>query len=396
MVIKITVCISCISMVEFYMSIPKKYKLSKYYSCMCHFGSFWCVLDFLVKQNCDNIMLFVRKWQKLFLPYWYVLFTYFFNPSSSFQLRVVFIVWWSIYFVSSHVDQDFHSTQRNCAPEHKTTQKPPIPMKPSPKTRNAKSVVIASTSQQGMGEKRGRSQSATGQACTVPFTAVLGTIPSFQSSQDSSSSESTSLSDMTPQMKEYENADTLERRESIDQYSTARGDMQPPTSAASTPTNPKRTNPIITPFDPNERHKLKKASAKKSPAPKPRAESVPPELSPKQPTPGSTSMQNVHSDMYSTAFALQTLGDGGTWPKKYLNTVRTMWDDQLHQPANAGKSQGLAPGNQSAPGCQDNSSQEVQGHTKSDQGQYLDTCLHLSPPVCFPWIVSFQYLNRLC
>ncbi|XP_052771143.1 rho GTPase-activating protein 44-like isoform X3 [Mya arenaria] len=253
-------------------------------------------------------------------------------------------------------DQDFQSVQRNCAPEHQASTKPPVPMRPNPSSREVKSVAIPMTSQLVKTPHRLRSQSATGQVCTAAFSAVLGPVSGQQYSQDSSSSDSTSLSESSPQMKDYENADTLERRGSADQYATARGDLgmssETPNSATATPTN-KRSNPVITPFNPNERYKYKKASTKKSPAPAPRAESVPKELPPKQPPPGSTSLQNVHSEMYSTAFALQSLDDGGNWPS-YLNTVRTMWDDKLQTNGNGGKGDSLT--------CK-----EGQGHSRSDQ-----------------------------
>jgi len=38
--------------------------------------------------------------------------------------------------------------------------------------------------------------------------------------------------------------------------------------------------------------------------------------------------RGMHSDVYDTVFALQSLGDG--WPE-YLNRVRTLWDTHMHQ-----------------------------------------------------------------
>ncbi|WAQ95858.1 RHG44-like protein [Mya arenaria] len=267
-------------------------------------------------------------------------------------------------------DQDFQSVQRNCAPEHQASTKPPVPMRPNPSSREVKSVAIPMTSQLVKTPHRLRSQSATGQVCTAAFSAVLGPVSGQQYSQDSSSSDSTSLSESSPQMKDYENADTLERRGSADQYATARGDLgmssETPNSATATPTN-KRSNPVITPFNPNERYKYKKASTKKSPAPAPRAESVPKELPPKQPPPGSTSLQNVHSEMYSTAFALQSLDDGGNWPS-YLNTVRTMWDDKLQTNGNGGKGDSLT--------CKEDINFQYSGESSSNLNMSSDSAEH--------------------
>ncbi|XP_052771167.1 rho GTPase-activating protein 44-like isoform X7 [Mya arenaria] len=116
-------------------------------------------------------------------------------------------------------DQDFQSVQRNCAPEHQASTKPPVPMRPNPSSREVKSVAIPMTSQLVKTPHRLRSQSATGQVCTAAFSAVLGPVSGQQYSQDSSSSDSTSLSESSPQMKDYENADTLERRDINFQYS---------------------------------------------------------------------------------------------------------------------------------------------------------------------------------
>lgn len=170
-------------------------------------------------------------------------------------------------------------------------------------------------------------------------------------SQDSvsSSSESTSLSDVSTHMKEYENADTLERRDSTDHYLTARGDLNESSTDSDSRFTNKRTNPIIT-FDPNER--LKNKPSVKRRAPKPRLDIKPVQRDGvTQPSGG----QNVHSDMYSTAFALQSLGDGGT---KYLNTVRSMWDDQLHKTGNTDL--GIVGNNTS--------------QARSNQGQYVVSC----------------------
>lgn len=166
-------------------------------------------------------------------------------------------------------------------------------------------------------------------------------------------------------MKEYEDADTLERRDSVDHYLTARGEVMQTSScqfSESTPsTDTKRTNPPIITFNPNERLKYRKPSTKKTPAPKPKAGSVPPpSLVEKEAVlPASPSVQNVHSDMYSTVFALQSLGDGGTWPS-YLSHVRTLWDDKLHQMGtNELEFAEIASGRVHG-----------QGHARSDQGQY--------------------------
>lgn len=180
-------------------------------------------------------------------------------------------------------------------------------------------------------------------------------IPGRKTSEESvsSSSESTSVSEASVHNKEYENADTLERRDSVDQYLTARGDLSQTTafqSPSSSVTN-KRTNPIIT-FDPNDRHKHKPSIKRQ--APKPKIDAKPAHLQPT--SPASPAGHNIHSDMYSTAFALQSLGDGGTWPK-YLNTVRSIWDDQLHS---TGNSDMCIMGNISG-----------NGQARSNQGQYV-------------------------
>ncbi|XP_060581324.1 rho GTPase-activating protein 44-like isoform X2 [Ruditapes philippinarum] len=224
---------------------------------------------------------------------------------------------------------DFQATQRDQAPARKrrqsdgliqkqgsavtkappmTTSKPPPITSPKPSISQSVAIVQPSTS--GTQSK------------------LKDLVPGRKTSEESvsSSSESTSVSEASVHNKEYENADTLERRDSVDHYLTARGDLSQSNafqSPSSSVTN-KRTNPIIT-FDPNER--LKHKPSIKRQAPKPRIDAKPAHLQPTSPS--SPSGHNVHSDMYSTAFALQSLGDGGTWPK-YLNTVRSIWDDQLH------------------------------------------------------------------
>lgn len=248
--------------------------------------------------------------------------------------------------------QDFQATQRDCAPDRKrrpsgvfmpkpgngivATKAPVLMTAPKPVGSQSTTVIQASTS----GTQFRTSGLVTGQ----------------KTSQDSvsSSSESTSLSDASVQNKEYENADTLERRDSVDQYLTARGDLNQCStfqSPSSTVTNKRSTNPIIT-FDPNER--LRHKTSIKRPAPKPKIEMKPSHL--RLSNPASPAGQNVHADMYSTAFALQSLGDGGTWPK-YLNTVRSLWDDQLHI---SGNSDLCIVENKSG-----------KGQERSNQGQYL-------------------------
>lgn len=226
----------------------------------------------------------------------------------------------------------------------------------------------STSTKQGMMVKRSRSQSAVGQACAATFSSSLMPLSSKQSSQESisSSSESTSISEVSAHMKEYEDADTLERRDSVDQYLTARGDLSQSISVhvseSSSSTQVKSIKPVIT-FNPEERHKYRKASSKKSPAPKPKAGSVPPQsLSEREIVlPSSPSVQNVHSDMYSTVFALQSLGDGGTWPS-YLNRVRNIWDDKL-QKTSAGEGTPVS-------GTAEYSHGRIEGHARSDLGQY--------------------------
>lgn len=173
----------------------------------------------------------------------------------------------------------------------------------------------------------------------------------------SSSSESTSLSDISVPTKEYENAATLERRGSVDQYLTARGDLSHTATfpKRSTSDTSKRTNPIIT-FDPKERLKQRSSTKKPAPIPKPRTVSKPSNV--QQSSPETPGRQNVHAEMYSTAFALQALDESGTWPK-YLNTVRSIWDDQLHI---TGNSDLCIVGNNSG-----------KGQARSNEGQYSGT-----------------------
>ncbi|KAL4240846.1 Rho GTPase-activating protein 17 [Mactra antiquata] len=209
--------------------------------------------------------------------------------------------------------QDFHATLRDNAPEHRRRKSSAFLHKPGHLDNNTKASVAVVTAQQ----QQLPSSSQSSRRSKGTFS------PKVSQDSVSSSSESTSLSDASTHMKDYENADTLERRDSTDHYLTARGDLNESSTESDTRMTNKRTNPIIT-FDPNERHKNKPSVKRR--APKPSLE-----IKPVQQSGGSPQLSaghNVHSDMYSTAFALQSLGDGGTWPK-YLNTVRSMWDDQL-------------------------------------------------------------------
>lgn len=206
---------------------------------------------------------------------------------------------------------------------------------------------MGSTTAKPAPPQRSRSQSEIGLACT-------GTVTNMPSIPDSSSSETISLSEESHDLKAYEGASTLERKDSVDRFSTASGDLSLDSPNCHNATVIKPPKPVITPFNPDAHKKYRTASTKKSPAPKPRAESVPNDLPSKQPAATSAlSMQNVHSEMYSTAFALQSLGNGGNckWPE-YLSTVRNMWDDKLHE----------SPSNSNSGG---------QGRARSDQGQYM-------------------------
>ena len=286
-------------------------------------------------------------------------------------------------------------------------------------------VIASSTSQHGNVIQRGRSQSATGQACSAAFNAVLPTLASRQSSQDSasSSSDSMSVSDISLQMKEYEDADTLERRDSGDQYLTARGDLSQSFmmqfSASGTPTIQKRSNPVIT-FDPNDRHKFKNSSKMKSPvpSPKPKAGSVPPpDLAEKVPVLSSSpSVQNVHSDMYNTAFALQSLGDEGTWPA-YLTQVRSMWDDKLGKVGSPslnpmstsdyggasfqshgqspGQTHGYKLGQPQSPGHLVVGHLHGHGRSRSAQGQYQCLSLVMFLPTPETWFAVNVFISTL-
>ncbi|XP_053393119.1 rho GTPase-activating protein 17-like isoform X2 [Mercenaria mercenaria] len=223
---------------------------------------------------------------------------------------------------------DFQATQRDQAPDRKRRPSGAFMQKPGNSIVATKEAVTMATPKQSSSQSTAIIASTSGtQSKTTGF------IPGRKTSQESvsSSSESTSISEASVHNKEYENADTLERRDSVDHYLTARGDLSQSSafqSPSSSVTN-KRTNPIIT-FDPNGRLKHKKSVKRQ--APKPKIDAKPTHL---QKTSQSSPVgQNVHSDMYSTAFALQSLGDGGTWPK-YLNTVRSIWDDQLHNTGNS-------------------------------------------------------------
>ena len=164
----------------------------------------------------------------------------------------------------------------------------------------------------------GLNKTPTGKACGAALGAIYYPIAG-QTSADASSSSSgnTSLDRRSlPHSRSYENADTLEREDCSEGFHTAKGDKRLSYPAASSvgslPDTNKVTRPITT-FNPLDREKYKTAGKKE------------PHKSQGFDThPGS---HNVHSDMYSTAFALQSLGDG-TWPS-YLNKVRGIWDDQL-------------------------------------------------------------------
>lgn len=71
-------------------------------------------------------------------------------------------------------------------------------------------------------------------------------------------------------------------------------------------------------------------------------------LRPAPPPPSSTApvaaaaavgSKSIHSDMYSTAFALQALGDGGS-ASSYLTKVQSVWNDHLKA-----KDTDIPPGN---------------------------------------------------
>ena len=166
----------------------------------------------------------------------------------------------------------------------------------------------------------GLSRTPTGKACGAALGAIYYPIAGQASSADasSSSSDNASLDRMSlPHSRSYENADTLERGDCTGGFHTAKGDKRlscPASSVGSLSRTNKVTRPITT-FNPLDREKYKTAGESKR------------ESQTNQGFESHPASQNVHSDMYSTAFALQSLGDG-TWPS-YLNKVRSIWDDQL-------------------------------------------------------------------
>ncbi|XP_052266114.1 rho GTPase-activating protein 44-like isoform X2 [Dreissena polymorpha] len=282
-------------------------------------------------------------------------------------------------------DQNFTATARDCAPEHKSQQRPLVT--PKSGQREVKSVFMGSTNAKPAPPQRSRSQSAVGLACT-------GTVSSTPNIPDSSSSETNSLSEESQDLKAYEGASTLERKDNVDRFSTASGDLSLDSAKDHNSTATKPPKPVISPFNPNERKMYRTASTKKSPAPKPRAESVPNDLPSKQPAATCAStMQNVHSEMYSTAFALQSLGNGGNgkWPE-YLSTVRNMWDDKLHESTSNSGGQGRArsdqevnfggySGENSPQLNKSSSSSEPQSLEKSTSNQSSTGSPFSSPPV---------------
>ena len=168
----------------------------------------------------------------------------------------------------------------------------------------------------------GRGKTPTGKACGAALGAIYYPISGQVSSAEGSSASNDKLSVdkmSIPNSKSYETADTLERADCSDSFHTMKGDKRLSCPAATTTNNVSQTHKVtrpITTFNPQDREKYRAALGPK------------PEVPPKhhletQHTPP----PNVHSDMYSTAFALQSLGDG-TWPT-YLNKVRTIWDNQF-------------------------------------------------------------------
>lgn len=274
--------------------------------------------------------------------------------------------------------QDFQATQRDRAPDHKRRASGACIQKPGTNVVAARQAVTMTLPDLSGFKSSVVVGSQSGDTGLAALSSTLGPISRQKTSEDSvsSSSESTSLSDVSIPTKEYENAATLERRGSVDQYLTARGDLN------QTGTFPKRrtsvtyqrTNPIIT-FDPKERLKQRCSTKKQAPVPKPRT--VPKPGSLQQSSPESPARQSIHAEMYSTAFALQALDDSGTWPK-YLNTVRSIWDDQLH---NTGNSDLCIVGNNSG-----------KGQARSNDGQYSGNHGNVCdvPVNCFIFIYTLR------
>ncbi len=61
-----------------------------------------------------------------------------------------------------------------------------------------------------------------------------------------------------------------------------------------------------------------------------------PVLRPAPPPPAAFVPKNIHSEMYSTAFMLQSLGDEGS-ASSYLSRVRTLWDGHLGSASPSGE-----------------------------------------------------------
>lgn len=209
------------------------------------------------------------------------------------------------------------------APDHRMADQSSRPSK-SQVAVTTQSVISAKPSQPVNQLPIGLSRTHTGKAAGAALGAIYYPISGQMSSVDdaSSSSENASLDRVSlPHSRSYENADTLERGDYSDGFHTARGDkrLSYPVSSTSSVSRTNQVSRPITTFNPQDREKYKTAMAT-------RKETLTNQGSEPHPP-----LQNVHSDMYSTAFALQSLGEG-TWP--YLNKVRSIWDSQLqHQSA---------------------------------------------------------------
>ncbi|XP_053393123.1 rho GTPase-activating protein 17-like isoform X6 [Mercenaria mercenaria] len=114
---------------------------------------------------------------------------------------------------------DFQATQRDQAPDRKRRPSGAFMQKPGNSIVATKEAVTMATPKQSSSQSTAIIASTSGtQSKTTGF------IPGRKTSQESvsSSSESTSISEASVHNKEYENADTLERRDSVDHYLTAR------------------------------------------------------------------------------------------------------------------------------------------------------------------------------
>ena len=221
-----------------------------------------------------------------------------------------------------HSDIDFRATQRGMAPEHRMSDHSSRPIR-SPQVAMAtqsQSTPSTRSSQPVNQLPIGRGKTHTAKACGAALGAVCYPISGQASSANcsSASSDSASVDRMSiPNSKSYESADTLERADCSDGFHTMKGDKRLSCPAATT-NNVSQTHKVtrpITTFNPQDREKYRKALGPK------------PDLPPKKGLETQSTPQSVHSDMYSTAFALQSLGDG-TWPS-YLNKVRSIWDNQF-------------------------------------------------------------------